>query len=255
MHHNPRKLTWGYFMTQDTPVEIILTALEQRGEVRREGKGWRTRCPNPDHPDLHPSFFLYPSGGGRCFSLCNRYWSPQELAQLLGIDLLQPPEGLSIAELADAKGLPKEFLRSWGVRDGVVGSGPNRRPCVDIPYTNTKGELVAVHKRLSLHGSPRFIWRRGDRTTLYGLSRLLDIRRAGRVILVEGETDTWTLWLHHLPALGVPGASTWKEAYASLLQGLDVYIWHEPDAGGDELVKAVAADLPQLRLLESPQHV
>jgi membrane protein implicated in regulation of membrane protease activity len=56
-------------MTQGKPVEIILSALEQRGQIRHEGKGWRTRCPTPDHPDQHPSFFLYPSGGG-WFSQC-----------------------------------------------------------------------------------------------------------------------------------------------------------------------------------------
>ena len=164
-------------------------------------------------------------------------------------------EALNLAELASAKGLPEEFIRSWGVTDGVAGSGKNRRSCVDIPYVDLKGEVVAVHKRLSIHGNPRFIWRRGDRTTIYGLSRLEDIKRAGRVILVEGETDTWTLWFHQLPALGLPGASTWREEYASLLQGLEVSVWHEPDSGGDALVRAVAADLPDVRVLESPQSV
>jgi hypothetical protein len=232
--------------------ELILRALKQLGRVRPEGKGWRTRCPNPDHEDRHPSFFLYPGGGGRCFSQCDRYWNPQELAQLLGISLPGVTQGLTLAELAQAKGLPEEFLRSWGVKDGFSGSGRNRKPCVDIPFVDAHGELVAVHKRLSLHVDPRFVWKRGDRSTLYGLSHLAEIRRAGKVILVEGETDTWTLWFHKLPALGLPGSSTWREEYSSLLQGLEVFVWHEPDAGGDALAKAVAADLPDVKVLEPP---
>ena len=31
------------------------------------------------------------------------------------------------------------------------------------------------------------------------------------VVLVEGESDAQTLWLHGYPALGLPGASTWSE--------------------------------------------
>ena len=153
-------------------LEAILAALEQRGDVRREGKGWKTRCPAPDHEDTHPSFHLYPGGGGKCFSACSRYWSPRELAELLGIQLEDSGSGLTVAELAEAKGLPEDFLRSLGVTDGVTGAGSSRRPCVDIPYADESGELQAVRKRLSLDGPSRFIWRRGDKTTLYGLPYL-----------------------------------------------------------------------------------
>ena len=100
---------------------IIWDALAQRAEIRQEGKGGRTRCPNPGHEDKHPSFFLYPGAGGRCFTQCGRYWPPQELAQLLGITLPDRDQGLTLAELAQAKGLPEEFLRSLGVVDGFTG--------------------------------------------------------------------------------------------------------------------------------------
>jgi hypothetical protein len=174
---------------------------------------------------------------------------------LLGLSLPGEVQGLTLPELTQAKGLPEEQLRSWGVKDGISGSGQNRKPCVDIPYVNPNGEIVAVHKRLSMHQSPRFSWRRGDHTTLYGLSHLAKVRRGGRVILVEGESDTWTLWLHQFPAFGLPGSSTWREEYSSLLQSLEVFVWHEPDASGDAFVKAVAADLPDVKVLEPPHGV
>ncbi|HZA21117.1 MAG TPA: hypothetical protein VFA32_00660 [Dehalococcoidia bacterium] len=53
----------------DVP-EVILATLEQLGQVHPEGKGWRTRCPHPGHEDRHPSFFLYPSGGGPLAKVC-----------------------------------------------------------------------------------------------------------------------------------------------------------------------------------------
>ena len=140
----------------------ILEGLEKRGQVREEGKGWRTHCPIPDHPDQYPSFLLYPGGGGRCFTQCGRYWPPRELAELLGITLPYVEPGLTLAELASAKGIPEDYLRSHGVTDGISDTGQTRQPCVDIPYANEAGETIAIHKRLSLEGFSRFIWCRGD---------------------------------------------------------------------------------------------
>jgi len=186
-------------------VEEIMAALESVNPLNREGKGWKTRCPAPDHLDMDPSFFLYPGGGGKCFSACSRYWSPRELAALLGVKLKAADSGLTVAELAEAKGLPEDFLRSLGVTNGFTGTGSSRGPSVDIPYADESGEVTALRKRLSMDGPSRFVWRRGDKATLYGLTFLKDIKRTGKVILVEGESDAWTLWHHRIPALGVPG--------------------------------------------------
>ena len=75
---------------QTSHVESILAALERLSPVRKVGKLWEARCPVPDHEDTHPSFYLYPGGGGKCFSACNRYWSPRELAEQLGIPICAP---------------------------------------------------------------------------------------------------------------------------------------------------------------------
>ena len=232
-------------------MEEIRAALASLNPLNREGKGWKTRCPAPDHEDIKPSFFLYPGGGGKCFSACSRYWSPRELAELLGIQLEDSGSGLTVAELAEAKGLPEDFLRSKGVADGFVGSGSSRRPAVDIPYADESGEVEALRKRLSFDRPSRFVWRRGDKATLYGLTFLKDIKRTGKVILVEGESDAWTLWHDRFPALGVPGASTWKEYFRRYLDGLEVYVWREPDDGDDKFLQAVHHDLPDVRVIEA----
>ena len=53
--------------------------------------------------------------------------------------------------------------------------------------------------------------------------------------LVKGESDCHTLWVHGIPALGVPGAANWREDRdAGHLDGVDtVYVVVEPDRGGD----------------------
>ena len=61
----------------------------------------------------------------------------------------------------------------------------------------------------------------------------------GKVIIVEGESDCWTLWVNRVAGLGLPGASMWREEYRHLFDGLDVYLWIEPDGGGARLLQAL----------------
>ena len=70
-------------------------------------------------------------------------------------------------------------------------------------------------------------------------------RERGYVFVVEGESDTHTLWHHGEPALGIPGAGCWKDdCDAPLLDGIDtIYVVREPDAGGDELLKRFSASV------------
>jgi hypothetical protein len=57
------------------------------------------------------------------------------------------------------------------------------------------------------------------------------------VALVEGESDCHTLWFYGIPALGIPGATNWREDRdAAHLDGIDtIYVVVEPDRGGDAL--------------------
>src|SRR5262245_39088637 len=49
-------------------------------------------------------------------------------------------------------------------------------------------------------------------------------------------SDCHTLWLHGIPALGVPWAGTWKDEWASFFEGVSTfYAVVEPDAGGEVL--------------------
>ena len=38
------------------------------------------------------------------------------------------------------------------------------------------------------------------------------------LVLVEGESDAQTLWMHDIPALGLPGAASWQEPWADELK-------------------------------------
>jgi len=153
---------------------------------------------------------------------------------------------LTLAELSQAKKISMDLLQRWGV-------GETKRQgarMVRIPYMNQGGEVVGLRFRHSINGAQRFSCRKGDKVTLYGLWLLAEFLKQRWVLLVEGETDCWTCWKHNIPALGIPGKSTWRSEWAELIKDLKVYLWQEPDA--PELPGKVAKDLPGLMVIQAP---
>jgi hypothetical protein len=149
------------------------------------------------------------------------------------------PAGCTLAAYAETKKLPIEFLRSLGLSEiSYLGA-----PAVRMPYLSVGGTEAVVRFRIALDGKGRFRWRQESKPCLYGLDRLADAVSAGCVVLVEGESDCHTLWLHGFPALGVPGAGNWNEQrYAPLLAELRcIYVVIESDQSGDNVLKWVAA--------------
>src|SRR5262249_11483199 len=145
--------------------------------------------------------------------------------------------GLALAQYAAVKCLPVSFLRECELSDVVVSG----RPTVRIPYVGAAGEELAIRFRVALDGD-RFRWKTGSKPCLYGLNRLHDARAARQVALVEGESDTQTLWHHGIPAIGLPGASNWREDRdARYFDGIDtIYVVIEPDKGGQSVRKWLA---------------
>lgn len=164
--------------------------------------------------------------------------------------------GCTVTRYADTKRLPPDFLRKLGLSDMIYQGAP----AVRIPYLDEQGTEVAVQFRLALDKTEgtRFRWRRGDRPVPYGLWRLEDARKVGRVTLVEGASDCHTLWLHNEPALGLPGADGWREDRdAPVLDGIPtVYLVIEPDSGGEAVKRWLSKShiRNRVRLVELGEH-
>lgn len=156
-----------------------------------------------------------------------------------------PDGGVTRESYAEEKGLPVAFLTTLGVETRTSNRRP---PAVAIPYRNEWGEVVAIRFRTT----EGFRWRKGTEPILYGLDRLAEPEAGKPVILVEGESDAQTLWHAGLPALGVPGASSWRSEWGRYLNGRKVYAWREPDAAGGTFVRKLAADLPDLLVVTPP---
>src|SRR5829696_390701 len=162
--------------------------------------------------------------------------------------------GCTLEGYSEAKKLPEDFLRALGLRDVTYLD----KPAVRIPYPDEEGQEVAVRFRTSLEGTEKFRWRSGDKPRPYGLGLLVEARKANYVVLVEGESDCHTLWFHEIPALGIPGASNWRDGWASYLDGIEkIYAVIEPDQGGGTLREKLTrceAIRERLYLLELGEH-
>lgn len=209
----------------------------------------------PFHKDRQNSFSVdLKTGQWLCFSEDEggnfiTFWSKyhgvdtrqayKEILEKYGVAQERPkPKGEAVSGLAPYsveqysfdKRLPVEFLeQTCRVSTKKERAGLT---CLQMPYFTEDGQQAAVRKR---YGKKEFRWQRGSagKICLYGEWRLPEIRKVGWAILVEGESDTQSLWYMGIPAIGVAGASMFKSYQAATIQGLKLYIHKEPDGGGE----------------------
>lgn len=153
----------------------------------------------------------------------------------------KPPEKpkmqeLTVSEYAFSKRIPEDFLKD--VCLASTGKDRDGVRWLKMPYKKEDGSTQVFRKR---YGGKEFRWGQGSsgKLCLYGEWRLPEIRNNGYAILVEGESDTQTLWYLKMAALGVPGASNFKAKMVPQLDGLKLYIHVEPDKGGETFLEKV----------------
>lgn len=203
----------------------------------------------PFHQERNPSFWFNTKNGmfkcetgcgqGNATTFLARYEniSTQEawerLCKLAGVDAKEKPDPklpLTLEMYAVGKKLPLNFLQQLGLGEKAGTDWVPRH--VTIPYYDTDGACVAIRQRRNPNNRQRFAWNKGGTPIPYGA--WLDLNKDARaLILVEGESDAQSCWLHGLPALGIPGATNFQAAWTErYINGRDVYIHVEPDAGG-----------------------
>ncbi len=158
------------------------------------------------------------------------------------ITLDQTRQVVTVKALAEAKELPLDFLLSLGLEDTPQG--------VVIPYFNVDGTRhPRARIRSALKAGNGSRWTPGDDPIIpYGLDHLPDAIQQGFLILVEGESDCWTLWCAGFPALGIPGASMAKVLEAAHLKDIpSVYVCREPDQGGKTFVDGTTKRLMEIQ--------
>jgi hypothetical protein len=163
--------------------------------------------------------------------------------------------GCTLQQYSQFKHLPVEFLAGdeVGLEDDTRWCPvvEEEVPAVRIPYADEEGNELeecsryrtGLRKTKPIDTRMRAVpKKRGGKRTLYGRHRLEEARVAGYVFVVEGESDVHTLWFYAKPAVGVPGAQNWDDAWGTFLEGIPrIYVFVEPDEGGEKLWKAVSS--------------
>lgn len=221
---------------------------------RHSGPVIEFRCPRPDHDDGTASAWLGEHAWG-C-SGCGHNGNLMDLVGTLGLDvsLGGSGRGYTVEDYAAEKGFSLDTLARYGL---VTAASPRGSDALMIPYFGVDGALLRRRMRVrATPGKPNKFWEpmpgggSGSIPGLYGLWFLGQERTEGQaVLLVEGESDCHACWSAGILALGVPGADTWRSEWAQHLRGRHVYVWQEPDQGGATLVRAVAGDFPEARVV------
>jgi hypothetical protein len=238
-------------------------------ECIEQANGWiKTSCPcgyNHKNGDAHPSLGFREIVNDtddtdrtvaiHCFCECPR----KEILDALGMrerDLYSSPDGkglasflqhtekakqaLTLNEYSHYTLLPLDFLMiQLGLYEGVftfhrTDATPYKLKGVAMPYWRPDGTLfekVKLRTALKKTGKlSHFVWSEGDEDLIaYGLEVLFEAKKAGFLIIVEGESDWQTLRYHGYYAIGIPGTGNVKKTLdASIVEGIPkVYIIQE----------------------------
>ena len=155
----------------------------------------------------------------------------------------------SLQQYSFEKKLPEDFLKkvcSLSTEKDYY----QKNTYLKIPYFLENGQKAVFRKR---YGNKEFRWPKGSKgkIPLYGEWRLTEIRNASYVVLVEGESDTQSMWYMNFPCLGVPGAAMFKDEMAAKLKGIKIYLHKEPDQGGNTFVRKVTEILRKVGIEEN----
>src|SRR5579864_7066127 len=235
------------------PDALIETVLARLKGVRTSLRGWVACC--PAHRDREPSLSIGLGDEGQVLLNCFAGCTLDKIVEAMGITVTelfpnapstsdsQPEQTqrnvLTLVDLALDKLLPWKYLLHLGVTEKRAG-------CLHIPYHLPDGTPAPRHRlRTALVAKEGSHWSKGSGEIVpYGLERLEEVRKAGYLVLVEGESDCWTLWYHHIPALGLPGAEMTGKLEEGMLAGIErLYVMQEPDAGGASFVKQITRRL------------
>jgi len=158
-----------------------------------------------------------------------------------------------------SRGIPTEAVEEF--RIGVVDQHPQDFLIgrLSIPYITPSGILGIKYRCMRDHnckevGCPKYLYDDGEEPRLYNAGATL--RSSPLIFICEGELDAISVQsLTGYPATAVPGADMWTRhrywtrCFAPFPL---VVLPADGDKAGKALAKAVAADLPQLRIAHMP---
>lgn len=157
-----------------------------------------------------------------------------------------------VRELLDVRRAEKQLIEAWGPyrlqQCGLFHSAPAgkliwRHPCLVFPCFSGS-RIVFLQARMS-SGSQKFLSLRGIRTPLFNASTLSSLAPGSTVFVCEGIPDTLAILGRHANAVGVLGATAFRDEWAPLLLPFDVVLVPDGDAAGSLFCRSVSVSLAE----------
>jgi DNA primase len=153
------------------------------------------------------------------------------------------------------RGLSLEAVEHF--RLGFTGEKPDvghPRMRISIPYTTHAG-VVQMRFRATEESGAKYLGSEGSTTRLFNTQALRLPHQT--VYLTEGELDSIACWMCSLPAVGVPGATSWKKEWWRVFRYRRVIILGDGDDAGKKFSAEVSKDLDRSMIepveVEMPQ--
>jgi RecA-family ATPase len=254
---------WGIEVMSEadgqTPIQRVLSKLKG---VKRSDGGWVACC--PAHADKTQSLGIDVVEGKvllKCHAGCEfpaivdaMHLRAQDLfPSTPNLTLVKPSRArqtLTLAELCKHKRLPIEFVQGLGWADATGPHGTY----VEIPYVRRDGTVHRTRLRVALSAKEGSRWGAGEGQIAYDPDKGALAAQEQYLVVCEGESDTVTLLLAGIPALGVPGANAPHVLEREHLEGLKcVFVVRETDAAGDKFVAGITERITELGI-ECPVH-
>lgn len=149
------------------------------------------------------------------------------------------------------------MFRLGSVPSGVSAEWSRYTGMLALPYLTVNGPASVKFRHLD-GTEPKYLAPEGQELRLFNVRACM--HTGGQIIVTEGEIDAITLHAEcGLPAVGVPGASSWRKHYRRLLEGFnDVVILTDNDVKsngsnpGRDLALKIKDSISQSRIVSLP---
>lgn len=155
----------------------------------------------------------------------------------------------ALTYLVSQRGLSKALVSDLQI--GYVGTPMTGdswfRDCVSIPYIQPAG--ITSIKFRSLNGGEKYRYDKGQVHRIYNTPVLVGARN---LVITEGEFDCMSFLEAGVPAVGVPGANSWKREWRRIFRNREVTVFCDGDEAGRSLGSKLADELWGARIVEAP---
>lgn len=159
------------------------------------------------------------------------------------------PESPTAVEYLANRGIEEMAQRfRLGLVDAPLPGHEQYLGMLAIPYLTPTGSVTTIRYRNLTNVGPKYLSPPGDIPRIYNTEALERATRA--IIITEGELDAISAEVAGFPAVGLPGAQSWRPAWRRLfLQYDQVMVLQDDDDAGKEFAYKIQSELENARTI------